>query len=151
MSRLRVIVVPPDFKRTFAYEVVLGDCILKGFVLGTYPILAKANEACDFFATHYELTACPMTDENSPEARRQAVPGYCRRERAMSVEDLATANIADILKQIHDFTGTPAAVRIPALVAWVRSAYMVQHPKAPEPRASLISAKALKQRRTEPR
>lgn len=57
MSKLMVITVPPEFTRNGAHEVILGDCILPGHVLGTYPTASEADDACERFAAHYELRA----------------------------------------------------------------------------------------------
>lgn len=75
---LQVIVVPPDIRASLPaslrdherpddYQVVLGDCIMPGFVLEYAETADAADTRATWWANHYGLRARLM---NSPGERR---------------------------------------------------------------------------------
>ena len=63
MTTLRIIGVPPEHslppEPDGLYQVILGDCILPGHVLGKYPSAELADDAVRYFADHYKLDSHP--------------------------------------------------------------------------------------------
>lgn len=61
-----VITVPPKVDGD-SYDVVLGDCVLPGFVLGRFGTPEEADASCKYFGQHYNLRAFPL---DTPWKRR---------------------------------------------------------------------------------
>lgn len=68
MAKLMVITCPP-VPGGKKYTVVLGDCVLPGFVLGRYDNEREADSACRSFGKHYNVKAYPI---ETPWKRRDA-------------------------------------------------------------------------------
>jgi|GEM_PF-4742847 len=63
MTPLRIIGVPPEHslppEPDGLYQVILGDCVLPGHVLGKYQTAELADDAVRYFADHYKLDSHP--------------------------------------------------------------------------------------------
>lgn len=75
---LQVIIVPPDIRASLPaslrdherpddYQIVLGDCIMPGFVLGYEATAEEADAKATWWANHYGLRARLI---NGPGERR---------------------------------------------------------------------------------
>lgn len=83
---LMVIVIPPniraslpaglrDHERPDAYQVVLGDCIMPGFVLEYAADDKAADERATWWANHYGLKAMLVNGPGERRARFQVIQG----------------------------------------------------------------------------